>query len=106
MPAGNNREEMKIKEILAASRQTLISFELLPPLKGGDIGKVYNAIEPLMEFSPSFINLTYHRDEEVIRQRPDGTLERVTWRWFPIWCAADSTGTRSRTSSSTSTSST
>ena len=53
---------MKVKEILAASDRTLISFELLPPLKGGDIGKVYNAIEPLMEFSPSFINLTYHRD--------------------------------------------
>ena len=69
---------MKVKEILAASDRTLISFELLPPLKGGDIGKVYNAIEPLMEFSPSFINLTYHRDEEVIRQRPDGTLERIT----------------------------
>lgn len=80
---------MKVKEILAASDRTLISFELLPPLKGGDIGKVYNAIEPLMEFSPSFINLTYHRDEEVIRQRPDGTAGAASrsrnaperWHW-------------------------
>lgn len=31
-----------------------------------------------MEFSPSFLSLTYHRDEEVVRQRPDGTLERIT----------------------------
>lgn len=69
---------MKVKDILAKSDRTLISFELLPPLKGGDIGKLYGAIEPLMEFSPSFINLTYHRDEEIIRQRPDGTQERLT----------------------------
>lgn len=69
---------MKVKNILAESTQTLISFELLPPLKGGDIGKVYGAIEPLMEFSPSFINLTYHRDEEILRKRPDGSLERLT----------------------------
>lgn len=69
---------MKVKDILGKSDKTLLSFELLPPLKGGDIGKVYGAIEPLMEFSPSFINLTYHRDEDIIRQRPDGTLERLT----------------------------
>lgn len=69
---------MKIKDILAGSAETLISFELLPPLKGGDIGKIYAALEPLMEFSPSFINLTYHRDEEILRLRPDGSLERIT----------------------------
>lgn len=69
---------MKIEDILARSDRTLISFELLPPLKGGDIGKVYGAIEPLMEFAPSFINLTYHRDEEIVRQRPDGKSERIT----------------------------
>ena len=69
---------MKVKEILAASDRTLISFELLPPLKGGDIGKVYNAIEPLMEFSPSFINLTYHRDEEVVPHLVCGGLDRHT----------------------------
>lgn len=69
---------MKIKDILAASPRTHISFELLPPLKGDDIGKIYRALEPLMEFAPSFINLTYHRDEEILRQRADGSYERIT----------------------------
>ena len=70
---------MKVIDILTHSQdRTLLSFELLPPLKGGDIGRLYGAIEPLMDFAPSFINLTCHRDEEIVRERPDGTLERIT----------------------------
>lgn len=68
---------MKVTDIFNNTNKTVFSFELVPPLKGGDVQKIYNAIEPLMEFSPPFINITFHRDEEEYRQRPDGTIERV-----------------------------
>lgn len=69
---------MKVTDILNRSDRTLFSFELVPPLKGGDIQKIYDAIQPLMEFQPPFINITFHRDEEEYRQRPDGSIQRVT----------------------------
>jgi methylenetetrahydrofolate reductase (NADPH) len=68
---------MKVIEILEKAAGPLFSFELVPPLRGGDIRKIHDAIEPLMEFAPPFINITFHRDEEEFRQRPDGSIERV-----------------------------
>lgn len=69
---------MKVTEILAQKSNPFASFELVPPLKGSDISKLYNSIEPLMEFAPPFINITFHRDEVEYRQKPDGTIEKVT----------------------------
>lgn len=69
---------MKVIDILNQSKGSIFSFELVPPLRGGDVQKIYDAIEPLMEFAPPFINITYHRDEEEFRERPDGSIERVT----------------------------
>ncbi len=59
-----------------AERRTLFSFELLPPLKGDGTRGVFEAIDPLMEFAPSHIDVTFHR--EVIEQTtlPNGTVER------------------------------
>ena len=68
---------MKVIDILQRATSPLFSFELVPPLRGGDIRKVHDAIEPLMQFSPPFINITFHRDEEELRRRPDGSIERV-----------------------------
>ena len=53
----------------------MFSFELLPPLKGKNISAIYDAIDPLLEFEPSYINVTYHREEVVYKRRPDGLLE-------------------------------
>ena len=69
---------MKVIEILAQKKSPFASFELVPPLKGSDISKLYNSIEPLMEFAPPFINITFHRDEVEYRQKADGTIEKVT----------------------------
>lgn len=69
---------MKVTEILNKKTSPFASFELVPPLKGSDISKLYGSIEPLMEFSPPFINITFHRDEVEYRQKPDGTIEKVT----------------------------
>lgn len=69
---------MKVTDILNSNRKPFASFELLPPLKGSDINKLYSSIEPLMEFEPPFLNITAHRDEIEYRQNSDGTFKRVT----------------------------
>ena len=67
----------KVIDIINKKTAPFVSFELVPPLKGSDINKLYHAIEPLMEFEPPFINITFHRDEVEFRQKPDGSFEKV-----------------------------
>jgi methylenetetrahydrofolate reductase (NADPH) len=62
---------------------TLISFEILPPIKGKGIQSLYGHLDPLMEFKPSFINVTYHRSEHVFKKKADGTFEKVVIRKRP-----------------------
>lgn len=75
---------MKIIEHLNnAKGKTLFSFEILPPLKGQNIESIYNAIDPLMEFNPPFIDVTYHREEYVFKDRGNGLLEKKSTRKRP-----------------------
>jgi methylenetetrahydrofolate reductase (NADPH) len=70
-------------EILAQAEETLFSFEILPPLKGAGIEDLYAAIDLLMEFNPSFINVTYHREEYIYKKREKGYLEKISIRKRP-----------------------
>lgn len=74
---------MKLTEHISKAKDTLFSFEILPPLKGGSIDRLFQRIEPLMEFNPSFVDVTYHREEYVMRQRPDGSYNKVSIRKRP-----------------------
>ena len=74
---------MKVTDHIAQAKDTLISFEVLPPLKGKGIEALYKHLDPLMEFKPSFINVTYHRSEHVFKKRADGTFEKVVIRKRP-----------------------
>lgn len=74
---------MKVTERLAAAKETIISFEILPPTKGKSIESIYTHLNPLMEFKPAFINVTYHRAEQVFKKRQDGHFERVEIRKRP-----------------------
>lgn len=56
-------------------RTTRFAFELLPPLKGDGMGGVFAAIDPLMEFDPAYINVTFHREGIKQSQRADGSTE-------------------------------
>ena len=68
---------MKVTEHLAsAAGKTLFSFEVLPPKKGEDIRTLFSNIEPLMEFKPPFIDVTYHREEYEFKELPSGLLEK------------------------------
>lgn len=74
---------MKITEHLKSAKKTVFSFEILPPLKGKDIASLYEGIDPLMEFKPPFINVTYHREEHIYKKMPNGLLKRVSLRRRP-----------------------
>lgn len=74
---------MKVTEHIAQANKTLISFEILPPLKGKTIQSIYNHLDPLMEFKPSWINVTYHRSETMFKKKADGSFEQVEIRKRP-----------------------
>jgi methylenetetrahydrofolate reductase (NADPH) len=74
---------MKVPEILEKANKTLFSFELLPPLKGDSIQTIYDTIDPLIDFNPAYINVTYHREEVLYKSRGDGLLEKKIVRKRP-----------------------
>ncbi len=74
---------MKVIDHINQAEGTLISFEVLPPLKGKGIEALYKHLDPLMEFKPSFINVTYHRSEHVYKKRADGGFDKVVVRKRP-----------------------
>jgi len=74
--------KMKVTEHFEKAKgKTLFSVEILPPLKGAGIESLYRHINPLMEFKPPFIDVTYHREEYAYRNAGKGLLERKTiWK--------------------------
>ncbi len=74
---------MKVTEHIKNSKQTLFSIEILPPLKGKSIKSIFDVIDPLMEFKPPFIDVTYHREEFVYKKREGGYLEKISIRKRP-----------------------
>ena len=75
---------MKVTDYInEANGKSLVSFEILPPLKGKGIGALWNHLDPLMEFKPAFINVTYHRSESMFKRKADGTFDKVEVRKRP-----------------------
>lgn len=66
-----------------AKGSTLISFEVLPPLKGGSMQAIFDTLDPLMEFKPPFIDVTYHREEYIYKKRASGYYEKTAIRKRP-----------------------
>jgi len=74
---------MKVIDHLKAAKSTLFSIEILPPLKGKGIDTLFKGIEPMLDFKPSFIDVTYHREEYVYKKREGGFLEKVSIKKRP-----------------------
>ena len=74
---------MKVTDHIQQATNTLLSFEILPPLKGKSIQSIYDHLDPLMEFKPSWINVTYHRSETAFKKKADGNFEKVEVRKRP-----------------------
>jgi methylenetetrahydrofolate reductase (NADPH) len=74
---------MKVTEHIAQAKSTLFSIEILPPLKGQNINSIFQTMDQLMEFSPAFVDVTYHREEYVFRNAGNGLLEKHVVRKRP-----------------------
>ena len=74
---------MKVTEYFKEKGKTHISFEVLPPLKGGSMQAIFDTLDPLMEFKPPFVDVTYHREEYIYKQRPSGYYEKTAIRKRP-----------------------
>lgn len=75
---------MKVTEHIAnANGNALFSLEIIPPRKGENIQNIFDHLDPLMEFNPPFIDVTYHREEYVYKKHPNGLLEKKTTRKRP-----------------------
>ena len=75
---------MKVTEYFEqANGETLMTFEVLPPLKGGSMQAIFDTLDPLMEFKPPFIDVTYHREDFVYQKRDGKYYEKVSIRKRP-----------------------
>ena len=70
-------------QLIRDLKQPGFSLELLPPLKGNSIKRVFSTIDTLKEFNPLFINITSHRDEVIFRNVDNGLFERKVTRKRP-----------------------
>ena len=73
----------RVIEHINDSKKTAFSFEVLPPLKGNSIRRIFNIIDKLIEFDPKYINITSHHSEYIDKTEPDGTIRRVNIRRRP-----------------------
>lgn len=74
---------MSVLEYNPRKDRPVFSFEILPPLKGNSVYKVFNIIDKLKEFNPSYINITSHHSEYVYKEQPDGSLRRMSVKKRP-----------------------
>ena len=74
---------MKVIEHINKAKKTLFTVEVLPPKKGDNINSLFDHIDPLMEFKPPFIDVTYHREEYVYKKMDNGLLKRRSIRKRP-----------------------
>ena len=74
--SGENKVKMKVIDLINSNNKTAFSFEILPPLKGTGIEKLYQGIDALREFDPKYINITTHSSESVFKDLGDGLFRR------------------------------
>lgn len=74
---------MKVVEHLARAKNPLISFEIIPPLRGGDISLLFNVLEDLIKLNPPFIDVTSHSAEVQYEETPNGEIKKKVKRKRP-----------------------
>lgn len=68
----------KIIDVIDSRKSPFLSLEILPPLKGNSIYKVFDIIERLQKYDPQFVNITSHHSEYIYKPLPNGTHRRVS----------------------------
>ena len=68
---------MKVIDHLARASEPPISFEIIPPLRGGTVRTLLALIDDLMKFRPPFIDITSHAAEVIYDETGEGIRRRV-----------------------------
>lgn len=68
---------MKVTEHLANAKRPLISFEIIPPKRGGNVRTLLKLVDDLVKHSPPFIDITSHPAEVIYEETPDGIQRHV-----------------------------
>ena len=74
---------MTVQNFITNTQKTVFSFEILPPLKGNGIDRIYKIVDKLREFDPKYINITTHRSEYIYKEADGGLFQRVAVRTRP-----------------------
>ncbi len=74
---------MKIIELLDRATLPLISYEIIPPRRGGNILEIMDIVEDLIEFEPPFFDVTSHSAQAYYEEMADGTWRRHVKRKRP-----------------------
>lgn len=74
---------MKVTEHLERAANPIVSVEIIPPRRGRNVGKLYEAIESVMQYEPPFIDITSHAADVMWEKRPDGSYKRRVKRKSP-----------------------
>ena len=74
---------MKVIEHLANATKPLVSVEIIPPRRGGNVERIYEAVSSLLPYEPPFIDITSHAGETVWDEVPGGTFRRRVTRKAP-----------------------
>ncbi len=74
---------MKVTEHLERADRPLISFEIIPPLRGGDVKGLLSLIDDLVKFNPPFVDITSHAAEVIYEETPQGAIQRRVKRKRP-----------------------
>ena len=74
---------MKVIEHLERASNPLISYEIIPPKRGGSAEQMLSVVDELMPFNPPFIDVTSHSAEVSYKQMPDGSWKRCVKRKRP-----------------------
>ncbi len=68
---------MKVIEHLEEAKEPFISFELIPPKRGGDIKSVLSVLDEITKYAPPFIDITSHSAEVIYEETPNGIKKKV-----------------------------
>ena len=68
---------MRVIDHLMNAKEPLISFELIPPKRGGDIKDVLAVLDELIKYKPPFIDITSHSAEVIYDETADGIKKKV-----------------------------
>lgn len=74
---------MRAIDLIKKTNRTAFSFEVLPPIKGTGIEKIFETVEALLDFDPQYINITTHRSEYVYKEVGNGMFQRNRLRRRP-----------------------